>query len=46
MVAQAGLEDSCIMMLGRWNSASFLKYIWTPKTDLAAATARVSQCSS
>ena len=44
--AQAGLEDSCIMMLGRWNSAAFLRYIRTPKTDLAAATARISRCSS
>ena len=44
--AQAGLEDSCIMMLGRWNSTAFLRYIRTPKAELAAATARLSRCSS
>ena len=40
--AQAGLEDSMITMLGRWNSAAFLRYIRTPKQDLASATARLS----
>ena len=40
--AQAGIEDSTIMMLGRWNSAAFLRYIRTPKAVLAAATARLS----
>ena len=44
--AQAGLEDSCIMMLGRWSSTAFHRYIKTSKTDLAAATARLSQTSS
>ena len=44
--AQAGLEDSCIMMLGRWNSVTFLRYIQNPKMDLAAVTARLTQCSS
>lgn len=39
--AQAGLEDSCIMMLGRWNSAAFLRYIRTPKADLGALTTRL-----
>ena len=39
--AQAELEDSTIMMLGRWNSAAFLRYIRTPKAVLAAATARL-----
>ena len=40
--AQAGIEDSTIMMLGRWSSAAFLRYIRTPKAALAAATARLS----
>ena len=44
--AQAGLEDSCIMMLGKWNSAAFRRYIRTTKTELASATARLSRCSS
>ena len=40
--AQAGLEDSMIMMLGRWNSAAFLRYIRTPRESLASATAHLS----
>lgn len=40
--AQAGLEDSTIMMLGRWNSAAFLRYLRTPRESLAAATAQLS----
>ena len=40
--AQAGLEDSTIMMLGRWNSAAFLRYIRTPRESLTATTARLS----
>lgn len=28
--AAAGLEDSTIQLLGRWNSAAFLSYIRTP----------------
>ncbi len=27
----AGLEDSVIQMLGRWNSSAFLSYIRTPR---------------
>ena len=44
--AQAGLEDSLIMTLGRWNSASYLRYIRTPREELAAATARLTQGTS
>ena len=40
--AQAGLEDSMIMMLGRWNSATFLRYIRTLRESLALATAHLS----
>lgn len=40
--AQAGLEDSTIMTLGRWSSAAFLRYIRTPMATLAAATTRLS----
>ena len=44
VATQAGLESGCIMMLRRWNSAAFLRYIWTPKMVLAAATACFSGC--
>ena len=33
--AKAGLEDSTICSLGRWNSAAFLTYIRTPREELA-----------
>ena len=33
--AAAGVEDSTIRMLGRWNSSAFLGYIRTPKENLA-----------
>ena len=33
--ASAGIEDSTIRMLGRWNSSAFLQYIRTPKQQLA-----------
>jgi len=39
--AQAGMEDSLIQTLGRWNSAAFLGYIRTPPQQLAAASARL-----
>ena len=32
--AKAGLEDSVIQMLGRWNSSAFLSYIRTPRETL------------
>ena len=33
--ARAGIEDSVIRTLGRWNSAAFLVYIRTPREHLA-----------
>ena len=36
--AQAGLEDSTIKTLGRWNSLAFLLYIHTPRDQLASLT--------
>ena len=36
--AQAGLEDSTIKALGRWNSSAFLLYIRTPRERLASFT--------
>ena len=44
--AQVGFEDSTIMTLGRWNSAAYLRYIRTPETTLAAATARLSSSAT
>ena len=37
--AMVGIEDTMIQMLGRWHSAAFLRYVRTPKTCLAAASA-------
>lgn len=36
--AKAGLEDSMIRTLGRWNSAAFLAYVRTPHESLAKVT--------
>ena len=33
--AQAGLPDSVIQALGRWSSSAFLRYIRTPREELA-----------
>ena len=33
--AQAGLEDSVIRSLGRWNSDAFYRYIRVPQEQLA-----------
>ena len=42
--ALAGVEDSTIQLLGRWQSAAFLRYIRTPQEELASvATAMASQ---
>ena len=38
VAAQAGLPDSTIQALGRWSSAAFLRYIWTPRDQLAQYT--------
>ena len=37
--ALVGMEGSMIETLGRWHSAAFLQYIWTPKARLANASA-------
>ena len=34
--AQAGLEGSVIQALGRWSSSAFLRYVRTPRTNLAS----------
>ena len=36
--AQAGLEDSVIQAMGRWSSPAFLRYIRTPREQLAHHT--------
>ena len=41
--ARAGLEDSTIRVLGRWNSAAFLSYIRTPREHLAQYSQTISQ---
>ena len=37
--ALAGVEDSTIQLLGRWQSSAFLRYVRTPHEKLAAALA-------
>ena len=37
--AQAGIANSAIQMLGRWQSAAFLQYIRSPKDQLASFSA-------
>ena len=41
--AAAGVEDSTIQTLGRWQSAAFLQYIRTPKERLAELSAVLAQ---
>ena len=41
--ANAGVEDSVIQMLGRWNSPAFLTYIRTPRDQLAGWSQRLVQ---
>ena len=41
--AKAGLEDSTIRTLGRWNSSAFLTYIRMPRDHLAKFSALLSQ---
>ena len=36
--AKAGIEDSVICSLGRWNSSAFLSYIRTPRENLTKYT--------
>ena len=40
--AEAGVEDSVIQSLGRWNSTAFLRYIRTPRETLAAFTSQLA----
>jgi hypothetical protein len=40
--AMAGIEDSTIQLLGRWQSAAFLRYIRTPQEMLAAISATLA----
>ena len=40
--AQAGVEDSMVKMLGRWESSSYQHYIQTPKDALAAISVRLA----
>ena len=51
IAAQAGLEDSVIQVLGRWNSAAFLRSIRTSQErlgsysrELAVSAERVYTC--
>ena len=39
--AQAGVPDSAIQVLGRWNSTAFLSYIRTPRQQLASFTSSI-----
>ena len=41
--ANAGIEDSVIRTLGRWNSSAFLAYIRTPREHLARFSAMLSE---
>ena len=40
--ALAGVEDSTIQTLGRWQSAAFLQYICMPREQLAAISRRLA----
>ena len=40
--ALAGVEDSTIQALGRWQSAAFLQYIRMPREQLAAISSRLA----
>ena len=41
--ARAGIEDSTIQMLGRWNSAAFLAYIRIPREQLARLSMSIAR---
>ena len=43
--AEAGLEDSVIRLLSRWNSDAFLRYVRTPRETLASFMARLVPAS-
>lgn len=40
--AACGLSDATIQMLGRWKSDSFMRYIRTPRQELAALSRRLA----
>ncbi len=44
--AIAGIADSSIQTLGRWQSAAFLQYIRTPKEQLATFARVMSSASA
>ena len=44
--AQAGFEDSVIQALGRWSSTAFLRYIRTPRDQLAAFSSRLASAGN
>ena len=39
--ALAGIEDSTIQALSRWQSAAFLQYVWMPREQLAHISTRL-----
>ena len=39
--AQKGIQDSTIQMLGRWQSAAYLPYVQTPRSQLIPISARL-----
>ena len=41
--AQAGIQDSTIQALGRWNSAAFLTYTKMPGEELATESALIAR---
>ena len=41
--AQAGIEDSVVKMLGRWESAAYHRYIQTPRDQLAAISTQLAR---
>jgi len=43
--AQAGIEDSVIKMLGRWESSAYQHYIRTPRHSLAAISQQLVRVS-
>ena len=41
--AQAGLEDSVVKMMGRWESSAYLRYICTPRDSLATISVHLAR---
>jgi hypothetical protein len=40
--AAAGVEDGLIKILGRWQSAAYIQYIWVLRANLASVSARLA----